>query len=69
MRIFELSATQIEKIKQWDNIKTGHECNVSKRGDITGARLSYRFIPTGLGDVVRVECKCGAELDVTEDWD
>jgi hypothetical protein len=69
MRVFELSDTQIEKIKQWDNAETGHKCNASKRGDVTGARLSYTFIPTGLDDVVKVECECGEVLDVTEGWD
>ena len=64
MKIFQLSDTQLEKIKQWD---TDHKCN--KYGDVTGARLEYCFIPTGLGDVTIVKCSCGAELDVTEDWD
>lgn len=63
---FELSKTQIEKIKRWDHVITGHKCDVNKQGDVTGARLEYIFIPTGLGDFVRVRCECGAELDVTE---
>lgn len=66
MRIFELSDTQLEKIKQWDNLIIGHKCNVNKQGDVTGARLEYIFIPTGLGNFVRVRCECDEELDVTE---
>lgn len=69
MKIFKLSDTQIEKIKQWDNPETGHRCNVNKQGDVTGARLAYIFIPTGLGDIVEVECTCGKVLDITENWD
>lgn len=65
---FELTDTQLEKIKQWDDSKTGHKCNVNKQGDVTGARLEYVFIPTGLGNVVKVKCDCGAMLDVTENW-
>jgi hypothetical protein len=68
MIIFELSDTQIEKIKTWDHPKTGHKCRVNKKGDVVGARLEYIFIPTGLGDVVRVRCECGEELDITENW-
>ncbi|MCE5220189.1 MAG: hypothetical protein LLF98_02680 [Clostridium sp.] len=63
---FELTSSQIDKIKQWDNPKTGHKCTINKQGDVTGARLEYIFIPTGLGDIVRVKCDCGAMLDVTE---
>jgi hypothetical protein len=72
MRTFELSDTQIEKVKQWDNPETGHKCNcfngVNKHIDVTGARLEYCFIPTGLGDVTIVRCACGDELDITEGW-
>ena len=66
--IFELTDNQLEKIAKWDNPKTGHKCTVNKQGDVSGARLEYIFIPTGLGNVVRVKCDCGAMLDVTEDW-
>jgi len=65
---FEITDTQIEKIKQWDDPKTGHKCNANKQGDVAGARLEYIFISTGLGDIVKVRCECGEELDVTEGW-
>lgn len=63
---FELTDSQLEQIKQWDHPQTGHKCNVNKQGDVLGARLEYIFIPTGLGDIVKVRCECGAELDITE---
>ena len=35
-----------------------------------GGRLSYRFTPTGLGEIVVVTCACGEEVDLSfsEDW-
>lgn len=57
---FNVTETMKMMIKEWDN------CNAT---DVSGARLSYTFIPTGLGTIVKVECCiCDRELDITEDW-
>ena len=69
---FELSKEQIEKIREWDNPKTGHKCSLQsnefsdKYVGAIGGHLSYTFIPTGLGNVVTVKCACGEELNITE---
>ena len=31
-----------------------------------GGRFGYRFIPTSLGTIVKVQCACGEERDVTD---
>ncbi|WP_235191845.1 hypothetical protein [Paenibacillus sp. FSL R7-277] len=49
-----------KKIKEWDSCKAV---------DVTGAKFSYTFTPTGLGTVIEVHCDiCNRKLDLTEDW-
>lgn len=67
---FHLSDEDLEKIKAWDNIKTGHKCtcrscdwdeNVKYQGTIGGG-LSIIFTPTSIGVFTKIKCVCGAEL-------
>lgn len=58
---FELTEGQLEKLKEWD--KT-HACGAMS-GAI-GGRVGFKFIPTGLGMIVDVECICGEKLSLTE---
>ncbi|MGN7454184.1 hypothetical protein ACTHPH_05105 [Paenibacillus pasadenensis] len=58
--IFEITEEMEQKIEEWDS------CDAT---DVTGARLSFTFIPTGLGLVIIVNCDvCKRILDLTEDW-
>lgn len=69
---FYLSDSDKRKVDKWDNSHKS-ECeyyiNPLKIGAI-GGRLSYTFIPTGLGDIMIVKCACGAKLDLTnnDNW-
>jgi hypothetical protein len=68
---FQITESQRQKIKAWDDPKCGHKC-ICKEGEVSsfiGGRLSYIFTPTGLGEVIEVKCRCGATLDITESWD
>lgn len=57
---FTVTDIMLKKVGEWD---------ACKAADVSGARLSYTFIPTGLGTVVKVHCSvCNRELDITEDW-
>jgi len=62
---FELSEEQLAKFKEWNK---SHNCNAAS-GAI-GGKISFKFIPTGLGIIEEVECICGEKLSLTEweDW-
>ena len=36
-----------------------------KYADVTGSLLSYKFIPTGLGPLMEIECSCGCKETIT----
>jgi hypothetical protein len=68
---FIITDEQQKKIKKWDNPETGHRCtlkqdNKGKYAGAIGGHLSYSFTPTSIGEIVKVTCACGAELDVTD---
>lgn len=70
--MFELDEKQEKLFHDWncEHIKT---CKLTQSPTGTGAiggRLSYCFIPTGLGVITKVKCACGEEVDLTEytDW-
>ncbi|AQT84737.1 hypothetical protein ERICIV_04177 [Paenibacillus larvae subsp. larvae] len=57
---FTVTDSMLEKVEKWDQCKAV---------DVSGARFSYTFIPSGIGTVVKVHCfVCNRELDITEDW-
>lgn len=65
---FEFTEEQSKRIKVWDDL---HECSLkdsegNRRFTTSGGRLKYTFIPTGLGEVQKIKCSCGSELDVSE---
>ncbi|ETT47083.1 hypothetical protein C162_18385 [Paenibacillus sp. FSL R7-269] len=58
--IFQITEEMQRKIQNWDS------CNPV---DVTGAKFSYTFIPTGLGLVIQVKCDiCKRTLDLTADF-
>lgn len=56
---FEITDDMIDAIREWDNCKPV---------DVTGAKFTYMFIPTGIGLVIQVKCDvCERTLSLTED--
>jgi len=63
-KAFLMYPDQIKKFKKWDK---KHEKCAKEDTTAIGGRLTYRFTPTGLGDILVVKCnQCGEELDLTE---
>jgi hypothetical protein len=65
--MFDLDSEQKRIFTEWDD---HHNCSLKKDSGAIGGRLSYQFTPTGLGQVVKVVCGCGAWVDLTDyaDW-
>jgi hypothetical protein len=62
---FELSDIQIEKA----NIFMAGQREKQRTKDFTGARFEFRFLPTGLGELVTVkDLQTREAFDLTEDW-
>lgn len=68
---FIISDTQHEKLKEWQK---DHDCPLydaelgCRYVGAAGGADTYIFNPTGLGEIVKVRCSCGAEIDLTEDF-
>lgn len=60
---FEIKGEEYRKLKKFE--KEHEKCH-EKYPDVLCALLEYRFIPTGLGMAVTVQCACGEELDLTD---
>jgi hypothetical protein len=67
-KIFRLESEDVEKLNEWDK-KHKKVCKLNKECAI-GGRLSFIFIPTGLGIDTIVQCACGEQLNLTDvsDW-
>lgn len=72
MMTFTLTDEQLARVRHWE--KT-HECKYRTDeygvdGEIyagaIGGSIEYTFIPTGIGDICKVRCICGAIIDLTE---
>ncbi|CAM4042522.1 DUF951 domain-containing protein [Cohnella lubricantis] len=58
--IFEITAEMENRIREWDSCKAV---------DVAGAKFIYKFIPTGIGLVIEVQCDiCKRVLNLTDDW-
>ena len=69
---FELDKGQESEYEEW---KTKHDkhCKLRGKDGAIGGRISFKFIPTSLGCIVRIKCACNSsdsELDLShsEDW-
>lgn len=69
---FKLTDEEQARIAQWE---ADHDCKFRTdqfgiEGEIyagaIGGTTEYIFIPTGIGDICKVRCVCGAELDLTD---
>jgi len=57
---FVVSGDDRERVAWW---AARHTCRAEP--DFAGGRLTYAFTPSGIGPSVRVQCACGAALDLT----
>ncbi|MMZ47730.1 hypothetical protein D1872_93810 [compost metagenome] len=56
--IFEITDQMQEQIREWDSCKPI---------DVSGAKFSYTFIPTGIGLVIEVKCDvCKRKLSFSD---
>lgn len=66
---FVLEEKELKKYLEWreKHIKT---CPLYMNDGAIGGRESFKFIPTGLGVIIKIECGCGGGIDVTdyESW-
>lgn len=67
-RGFPMSQEEYENIQKWINNheKEAHGCNTLRNrlafGGCCGGTYTYEFVPTSIGTVGTVKCKCGAEF-------
>jgi len=67
---FSLDKEQLKKFKEWDEEHKGRCAfgDPMKQGAI-GGRLTFSFTPTSLGEISKVKCTCGEDIDLTDyDW-
>lgn len=64
---FSLDQDEAKKFEDWKR-KHDKSCRYAKRGSCgaIGGRFDYCFAPTSLGIVVKVQCACGSEVDLTD---
>lgn len=66
---FKLNDNEYDKIYEWYH---SHECTLTERHGMPkyvgpiGGSISVTFTPTSIGDVIEVECACGAKFTVRE---
>jgi len=65
--VFNLSHKEREEFEIW-NKKHKKKCKYCKPINQTaiGGRLTYMFTPNGVGYTLVIKCKCGKEVDVTD---
>jgi hypothetical protein len=59
MFLFSMSEKENEKSKKWIE-KHSRKCKLEY------PLITYKFTPTGIGDVIIIQCQCGKEKDVTD---
>lgn len=59
--VFSVYPEEAEKIIAWEE-KHIKEAHYAKDYTGYGARFSYEFTPTSLGDIAVVKCSCGAKF-------
>lgn len=70
MSVLNLSKSQKEKYEDWAK---NHTCKYRTAHGFrymgaAGGADTFHITGTGLGEIIEVECTCGAKLDLTEDF-
>ena len=62
---FSLSEHEQKKFKSW---RDAHDraCRIRDEHTAIGGRFTFAFTQTSIGDVIKVKCACGAEIEVTD---
>ncbi len=60
--IFALSVSEKKKFDKWLK-KHNRKCTDRQEGV---KFLTYMFTPTGIGNIVGIQCSCGKKVDVTD---
>lgn len=60
---FEIPEDQHNILKEWI-IDHNKQCEAEDTA--IGGKLSYTFTPTGLGQIININCVCGCILDLTD---
>lgn len=63
--LFSIPKEKVIKFNDWNN-KHKEKCPLYMKDGAIGGRLTFTFTPTGLGEIVKVKCACGEELDLTD---
>ena len=65
---FEIPDEEVKEFGKWK--KEHDKVCLSKDVGAIGGRFTYSFTSTGLGDIIKIKCACGEELDLThsERW-
>ena len=61
---YELGREQEQKAAAW--LGEHRKVHAGEDEGAIGGRYTWTFTPTSLGDVVRLQCCCGAEVDLSE---
>lgn len=73
-RGFAISEDEHKRIEEWKeehDIKKHGLNSLDKKlkaGGAIGGRYSYHFVPTSIGTIGTVKCKCGDEFTFQEPW-
>ena len=59
---YSLEDADLNKLIAW---KKAHDCTITEVGAI-GGQYTYCFTDTSLGVVIKIQCACGAETDITD---
>lgn len=60
---FRIDDEQVKKFQKWAK---EHEEICEPLQTAIGGRFTFKFTPTSIADVVKVECACGAEIDLSD---
>ncbi|OGY62855.1 MAG: hypothetical protein A2745_01335 [Candidatus Harrisonbacteria bacterium RIFCSPHIGHO2_01_FULL_44_13] len=61
---FVIRIEEVKKLSEW---KETHRCRYrGKTGGAIGGKITYCFTPTTIGTIIRVECACGKDIDLTD---
>ena len=63
-RTFTIYGKYYEKLLNFE--KEHKKSCLDKYADSFGSLFAYTFVPSGLGDIVSVQCECGEKLFISD---